>query len=305
MSRPLRWIPEGGSLVEVTCRTVHGRLLLLPSEELNEIIIGILARAKQMYEVKICGFAFASNHYHLILRVEDAEQLSSFMCYLNSNLAREAGRLVDWGEKFWSRRYRSIVISEEEGAQVGRLKYVASHGAKEGLVDSPSEWPGVHCVHALLDGEPLKGYWFDRSQENVARTRREHFDRLRYATPESFELDPLPCWQGLTPEQIRARVSSLVNEIEIEAAAARQDMPSLGVEAVLAQDPHARPKQPEKSPAPRFHAWSHEARRVLYEAYSFFVGAFRDAAEKLRSGDRTARFPTGSFPPHLQFVRAG
>ena len=28
-------------------------------------------------------------------------------------------------------------------------------------------------------------------------------------------------------------------------------------------------------------------------------------AEKLRAGDRTARFPTGSFPPHLPFVRAG
>ena len=62
------------------------------------------------------------------------------MGYLNSNLAREAGRLTDWREKFWSRRYRHIVISEEEGIQVGRLKYVVSHGAKEGLVDSPSQW---------------------------------------------------------------------------------------------------------------------------------------------------------------------
>jgi hypothetical protein len=304
MSRPLRWIPEGGSLVEVTCRTLQGRLLLLPSEELNEIIVGILARAKRLYEAKICGFAFASNH-HLLLGVEDADQLSQFMCYVNSNLAREAGRLVDWLEKFWSRRYRSIVISDEEGAQVGRLRYVLSHGAKEGLVDSPIQWPGVHCVRALSDGEPLKGYWFDRTQENAARTRREDFERLRYATPETLELDPLPCWQGLTLEQIRVRVSPLVDEIETEAAAARQDLPSLGVEAVLAQDPHSRPKQSKKSPAPRFHAWSHEARWALYEAYGFFVGAFRDAAEKLRSGDLTARFPAGSFPPHLPFVRAG
>jgi REP element-mobilizing transposase RayT len=305
MSRPLRWIPEDGALVEATCRTLHGRLLLLPSEELNEIIIGILARAKRRYEVKIYGFAFASNHYHLLLGVEDAEQLSSFMCYVNSNLAREAGRLVDWLEKFWSRRYRSIVISNEEGAQVGRFKYVLSHGAKEGLVDSPTQWPGVHCVRALLDGEPLTGYWFDRTQENTARTRREDFERLRYATPETLELDPLPCWQGLTPEQIQARVSSLVEEVEIEAATARQDMPSLGAEAVLAQDPHSRPQRSKKSPAPRFHAWSREARWALYEAYGFFVGAFRDAADKLRAGDRTAQFPAGSFPPHLPFVRAG
>src|SRR5436305_7232398 len=227
------------------------------------------------------------------------------MGYLNSNLAREAGRLTDWREKFWSRRYRHIVISEEEGIQVGRLKYVVSHGAKEGLVDSPSQWPGVHCVRALLDGAPLAGYWFDRTKENAARTRREDFDRLRHATPEILELDPLPCWQGLTPEQIRARVSPLVDDIEIEAAAARQGMPSLGADAVLVQDPHSRPKRSKKSPAPRFHAWSREARRALYEAYGHFVGAFRDAAEKLRSGDRAARFPTGSFPPHLPFVRAG
>jgi hypothetical protein len=97
----------------------------------------------------------------------------------------------------------------------------------------------------------------------------------------------------------------LIDAIEIEAENSRQGMPSLGTEAVLAQDPHSRPQRSKKSPAPRFHAWSREARRALYEAYGLFVGAFRDAAEKLRAGDRTVRFPTGSFPPHLPFVRAG
>lgn len=304
MARPLRWVPEGGALVEATCRTLQGRLLLLPSQELNEIIVGILARAKQMYGVKICGFAFASNHFHLLLWVPDAERLSLFMGYVNSNLAREAGRLVEWREKFWSRRYRSIVISDEEGAQVGRLKYVLSHGPKEGLVDAPQDWPGVHCARALLGGETLEGYWFNRTQEDAARKRREDFPRLRYATLERLELDPLPCWQNLTSEQIRKRVSSLVAEIQVEAATARQGMPSLGVEMVLTQNPHSRSGRSKKSPAPRFHAWSREARWALYEAYSLFVAAFRDAAEKLRAGDRLARFPAGSFPPHLPFVRA-
>jgi hypothetical protein len=36
--------------------------------------------------------------------------------------------------------------------------------------------------------------------------------------------------------------------------------------------------------------------------YSCFVAAFRDAAEKLRLGDRTASFPAGSFPPALPFA---
>jgi len=63
MSRRLRFIPEGGALVEVTCRTVHGRLLLRPRPELNEIIVGILARAQQRYEVSVCAYIFLSNHY--------------------------------------------------------------------------------------------------------------------------------------------------------------------------------------------------------------------------------------------------
>ncbi|MEA2603364.1 MAG: REP-associated tyrosine transposase [Acidobacteriota bacterium] len=68
---------------------------------------------------------------YLLLWVPDSEKLALFMGYVNSNLAREAGRLVEWREKFWSRRYRSIVISDEEGAQVGQLKYVLSLGPRK------------------------------------------------------------------------------------------------------------------------------------------------------------------------------
>jgi hypothetical protein len=33
------------------------------------------------------------------------------------------------------------------------------------LVDRPREWPGVHTVRALLEGEILEGLWFDRTKE--------------------------------------------------------------------------------------------------------------------------------------------
>ncbi|HKI02431.1 MAG TPA: hypothetical protein VKK31_10650 [Thermoanaerobaculia bacterium] len=115
----------------------------------------------------------------------------------------------------------------------------------------------------------------------------------------------MPCSEGLSEQQIRVCVSNLVGEIELEAQSALGDREPLGPEAILAQDPHSHPKQPEKSPAPRFHASSKEMRRALYNAYSEFLAAFRDAAEKLQSGDRSAQFPSGSFPPGLPFVRSG
>jgi REP element-mobilizing transposase RayT len=304
MSRRLRFIPEGGSLVEVTCRTVQGRHLLCPSPQANEIIAGVLGRAQRLYDVRICAFVFVSSHYHLLLDVRDAHQLSNFMRYLNSNLAREMGRLADWSDGIWSRRYQAIPVSSEEGAQISRLKYVLSHGVKEGLVGRPREWPGLHAARALTEGEPIEGYWFSRTLEYAARQRGEAFDRLQYATRETVTLSPLPCWKHLSADARRARACSLIDQIETEAANRRAETGAkpLGVAAILGQHPHHRPRHLKKSPAPLFHAISQTVRRELYEGYAWFVAAFRQAAEKLKAGDRSAAFPTGSFPPALPFV---
>ena len=114
MARRLRYVPPGGALVEVTCRTIQGRLLLRPSAGLNDVVRGVLARAARLSAVPIHAPAFLSNHYHLLLTVTDAQQLAEFMNYLNSNLAREAGRLVRWREKFWGRRFQAVIVSAEE-----------------------------------------------------------------------------------------------------------------------------------------------------------------------------------------------
>ena len=99
-------------------------------------------------------------------------------------------------------------------------------------------------------------------------------------------------------------MSHLVEDIETEAAAERKrtGKPVLGVAAILAQHPHAHPERPKKSPAPFVHAATKAARLFFREAYALFVAAYREAAEKLRKGDRGARFPVGSFPPALPFV---
>lgn len=51
MSRPLRFIPENGPLVHVTCRTIQSRFLLRPSPALNQIVVGVLGRAQRLYQV--------------------------------------------------------------------------------------------------------------------------------------------------------------------------------------------------------------------------------------------------------------
>ena len=291
-------------MVEVTCRTIQGRFLLKPSRELNSITIGVLGRAQRLYRVDIHAFVFLSNHYHLLVSVEDALQLARFMNYLNSNLAREAGRLHRWREKFWGRRYQAIIVSNEDTAHIDRLRYVLSHGCKEGLVARPRDWPGAHSIDALLVGKPITGLWFNRTREYSARIRGETPERLEYSTREMVHLAPLPCWQHLSRGAYRRRVTGLVRQIETETANhhSREGTRPLGRKALLDQDPHSRPERIKRAAAPAFHAATKSVRNDLKAAYAWFLSAYREASERLRTGDSTANFPEGSFPPGLPFV---
>ncbi len=250
MGRKLRYLPAE-ALVEVTCRTLQRRFLLRPSPELNEIVIGALARAQRRYGMRICAFVFLSNHCHMLLHPSDAKQLSDFMRYANSKIAREVGRLHDWKEKIFGRRYVDVEVSREPRAQIRRLRYLLAQGCKEGLVASPKQWPGASSTRALLQDDPVEGVWIDRTAQFKASERGEPNPSGRFTSRESVKLSPLPCWEHEAESRWRSQVRRMVKEIEAEAP---ENV--LGRAAILAQHPHDRPSSPERrSPAPRFHAF--------------------------------------------------
>ena len=304
MTRKLRFIPEE-CLVEVTCRTIQGRLLLKPSKALNAAIVGILARAQRQSGARVCAFVFLSNHCHLLLRVRDAHELAGFMRYVNSNIAREVGRLHGWREKIWGRRYTDVVVSHEPEAQLRRLRYLLEQGVKEGLVASPRHWPGAHSTDHLASGAPLEGHWIDRTAQYRAHLRGEPAADGHFTEPERLELAPLPCCEALSVPQRQTRVRKLIEEIRQTCEGERQGRPVLGAQAILSQHLHTRPKHGKRSPAPRFHAIDPRVRRALETAYRRFRGAYSEAVDAVRVGRATSLFPAGSFPPPGSFVPLG
>ena len=271
----------------MTCRTIHGRFLLRPSRRLNEIIAGVLGRALSMYPVSLHGYVFLSNHYHMLLSVPDARTLAIFMNYFNGNVAREAGRLADWNERFWSRRYQAIPVSDEPEAQMGRLEYILAHGVKEGLVDHPLEWPGLHCAEALLTGQALRGVWVDRTKGCKARRAGKAIKQEDLESRSEVRLEPLPCWAHLDEADYRRRIEEIIDRITsgVEACGENRNLPL---------SHHDKPFRLERSPAPLFHCSSNR----------WFVAAFREASSRLNRGDPSPGFPVGSFPPSSPFVVA-
>ena len=168
-----------------------------------------------------------------------------------------------------------------------------------------AEHRAKRMVRALLGDRPLKGTWYNRTNQYAARLLRKKLDPRTFATEYSVVLSQLPCMRELSSEAYREFIAGLVREIENEAAAERAltGREPLGAEAILRQHPHTRPNRTKKSPAPLFHAATKEMRQELRAAYGRFLAAFREAAERWQAGDRLARFPEGSFPPGLPFVR--
>ncbi len=304
MSRKLRFVPHARTLIFITCRTVQGRFLFRPGPQLNDVVLGVLGRAQRRYETTMSALFVMSSHVHLLLVVDDAKEPAAFMRYVNSKLAREVNRLTGWRGPVFDRRYEMTVVTDEDAAQIERLRYVLGQAVQANLVERVCQWPGVHSAGALIDGTPLEGHWFDRTQEFAARLRRKDIGRMRFAAVEIVTLSPIPCWAHLSPERYRARIASLVEAIETEAARERERTGAsvLGVKAILAYDPQHRPSTLARSPTPRVHAATKAARKAFHEIYAAFVAAFREASERLLRGDRNAPFPTGSFPPALPFV---
>ncbi len=215
MGNDPRWVPAE-ALVEVTCKVMQGLFLLRPSRDLNEIVNSVLARAVARYEVAICAYVVLSNHMHLLLVPTDAEQLGLFMGYVNGNLAKEAGRLHRWRERFWGRRYALVVVSDEPEAQEKRLRYLLEQGCKEKLVRRPEDWPGASSTEAFLTGRRARGCWFDRTQEYEARRCGKRFSKYEFASALEFELAPLPTWRDLSANERRERACKIVREISVE-----------------------------------------------------------------------------------------
>lgn len=303
MPRRPRCIPES-CLVAVSCRTVEGKYRLRPQEEVNDIILGALGRALEEHEVCLHAATALSSHYHLLLTVANAKALSGFMQRVQRKISYEINRLHNRRGPLWEGRYHAVPVTNEREAQVEQLKYVLGQGCKEGLVASPREWPGVQSVRALVEGKTLEGHWFDRTAYFRSKTRDPKVKEEDYRKPYEVTFSPLPAWAHLDSETYRHRVAGLVEEIEEETARMhrRQGTRPLGARKARARHPFTRPKNLARSRQPLVHAATEAERRRCRDGYRAFYLAYREAADRLASGDRGVEFPLGSFPPALPFV---
>jgi REP element-mobilizing transposase RayT len=284
----------------VTARTFQARMLLTPSPAINQAIGGALARAVELTGVELHAFVVMSNHLHLLVSARGAS-LSKFMQSFLGNVSRKVGRAVRWSGSLWQRRFSAEHVLDDEAA-LGRLRYILSHGVKEGLVRHPADWPGLSCLHLLRDGGEERHLFFHWARRWKNGTLVEGGDNLwdaRWAEEVALRLTPLPCWSDLSRQSQRQQVDLMVASITDGATHAHQNVP--GADVIVRQSPHHRPARSKKSPKPLCHASTREARRAFRESLAAWCGAYALASARFRQGNWTVDFPRWAFRPSVPF----
>ena len=238
---------EPGVVYTIVSRTQQNKFLLRPDNQgkLRAIIIGVLSKAAEKYpNVANHAAAFLSNHLHLQLSIAKhgahPGEICDYVGFIKREIARRWNKEMGTKGSIWEGFDMVAVLTGP--AQVNALKYILAQTVKERLVEHPFDWPGFHCAESLVTGEPMEGIWFN----GTAYGKKLHAERAKkngiepnrddYIEKRTFSFDPLPALAHLSPEDYRAEMQRLVEEVVVEAREARGDKPVLGVDAICSAD---------------------------------------------------------------------
>ncbi len=310
MPRHLRYQSAPWGYHLTTSRCTQGYSFLAPSDELNALVAGCLARAPEQHrgEAELYSYVAMPNHLHLLIGTQTTHAKARFMCHLNSNIAREVCREQPWRDHLWEGRYHSHELVDE-AALISAYQYIFKNSVKEGFVAHPSEWPGLHAWAQLCGGEEVTGRWVDRTGFYDAQQTKggAHLTLEDFTHTLGVTLSRPPLWAEWPEELFRARCAEWVEVamgevcelLEAQEGGAREPM---GAEAARRLEVFVRRAPPRKRPRPLCRSGC-PARFVEYlSAYRAFRAAFLEASARLRVAVARGvalprvRFPEGGTP---------
>lgn len=161
---------------------------------------------------------------------------------------------------------------------------------------------GLSLCFGLADTDEIPFEYFDYHAWRAAKRPKDKspFFRIAY-----LKLSPLPACEGRDREayarDVRAWLANKVAEGKVESDSNRdhgKHAGFLGLEAVLRTRLDQRPKNPKRSRRP-YCFGSPELKRVHYEQSVAIDAAHAACSEAYQAGDRTIRFPDGTYPPPI------
>ena len=299
-----------------TSRTEEG-LPFVASLVMNMIIWGILAKARSMYQIKICHAVFMANHFHMMLVVDNPEHVSEFLRYVKSETAHAVNRLLGRRRKtVWLEGSDTPILLTADDV-MRYIAYIYLNPVKANLVERIEDYPGISTWNMFFTGRTLQMFKkFSRSsirqlpfaslnikeQEALQRkylaieSEKAEFILEPYAWLESF-----PELKTMDLESIRDRIISEVREGERSCAVARRK-----VQKSVAGKTALRRQSMLKSHTPKKHSKRMicissdiDLRKEFISIYRGLCEMAGDVYRRWRIGDFKNKIPPGLIAPRV------
>ena len=303
------------TVVLVTTRTEEG-LPLVPTRVLNTIIDSVLGSAKRLFPVRLIAYSFQLNHFHLVIYIDDPENVSKFVGYVKQEIAHRLNRLLGRRKRtVWADGYDSPTILSHETA-FEKIAYTVCNPVKDHVAKNLNESPFVSSWRALRDRRfTLKTKYIPRSEVprlsepdrpwrddkalmkhiNAIETKEFEFNIDPYSWKQAF-----PELANLADEEIH---SMIMRAIKLELEAVEQDRKENSRSVNSTAESLRRLSMLRRYEPKKF------GRRMLCLACSrvsrmAFIRLVKELIKKARkvrvawlSGDFSSSYPPGLFPP--------
>jgi putative transposase len=137
MGRPRR-LKAPDLTYHITSRT-NGRRLFMKAKADRKMLCRCLLKILHKYGVIIYSFTPMTNHFHMLIRIENEADLSKVMCEFKTRYAKLYNKKYKYEGHFWGDRYRSCIVQDDRYA-LACLRYIDRNAVKAGLVEHPAQW---------------------------------------------------------------------------------------------------------------------------------------------------------------------
>lgn len=298
----------------ITSRTEEG-LPLVPSHVMNYQIWGILARAKELYRVRVCHFVFMGNHFHMVIVVENPGEVDAFIGYVKCEIAHVVNKMLGRRQKtIWQEGYDSPLLLTPEDV----LKYIVytyMNPVRADLVKEIGDYPGVSSWRMFSTGVSQQTCKkIKRPEIPVLETpalsineQKRMVDKLASSANPSyeFELEPYAWLESFDLVGEEEKYERLIRE-EISKQTARCAKERVLKNREVVGATTLRRQSMEKEHTPRKHSrrmvcicYDRGYRRRFLESYRALCEEARRVYHQWKRGEFSLRIPPGLFPPRM------
>lgn len=289
---------------------------MLPCNQvMNLLVKSCLAHAQSLYPVRICCYLVEATHIHIVLVVDNPENIVRFMERFKTESAHRINKLLGRRKRtVWCEGYDSPPLLTHTTV-IEKIIYIYSNPSKDNLEDSIENYPGLSSWKAFRAGiheikvpyirrpsiEKLpKGKLTINAFKAIARI-------LVRGAKEShiFKVEPdawMECFGIVDKKEclaINAEIAERLKEIEEEYRLKRKEEKRtvIGREKLLSGslDPTYVPDRKGKR------MWCHSDDPIIRKTFIGWlksqIAEAREAYEAWSQGDFSIQFPVGFFPP--------